>query len=70
MSRLRVSVGREFCIGAANCVRLASNVFALDEERLAFVHDGDAGSEEELRAAERSYPAGAILVEDVHGESA
>jgi ferredoxin len=55
-----VTVDRELCIGAGNCVRLAPGVFALDEDRVAIVLDAEGASQDALRRAATSCPAGAI----------
>ena len=37
---LRAVVERDLCIGAGNCMRLATGYFELDEEDIALVIDG------------------------------
>ena len=58
-----VYVERELCIGSGYCVRYAPAVFRLDEEEIAVVIDGEAGSEDERRRAADSCPAGAIYLD-------
>jgi ferredoxin len=60
----RVAVDRDLCIGTGNCIRLARGAFALDSSDVAVVVDPDAASEEDLLAAERSCPMGAISVRE------
>jgi ferredoxin len=61
---LKVSVDRDLCIGSGNCANLAPRAFALDEQQISVVIDPEAATEEQLRAAERSCPVGAILLQD------
>jgi len=60
---LIVTVDRATCIGAGDCVRRAPGAFALDAENVATVIDPAGADEESLRAAERSCPSGAIMIE-------
>lgn len=59
---MKVTVDRGICMGAANCVRLAKGAFVLDEQQISTVVDPSAVTEEQLLAAERSCPSGAIVV--------
>jgi len=61
---VRVSIDRDVCIGAANCVTLARGVFALDDDNIAIVIDPLAADVETLRRAEYACPSGAITVTD------
>lgn len=61
-----VKVERELCIGSGYCVRLAPEVFALDEEEIAVVLEPVSADEEKLERAAETCPAGAIFLgEDV-----
>jgi ferredoxin len=64
---VRATVDRDLCIGAGNCVRLARGYFALDEEDIAVVVEGADAPAQELQDAERSCPAGAIVLRDETG---
>lgn len=60
----RVTVDRDKCIGAANCVAAAPSAFELDEEGKAVVTDPEAEDEETLLRAAESCPTDAIILED------
>jgi ferredoxin len=61
-----VTVDRELCIGAGNCVRIAPRVFRLDDEEVATVIDPTGAAADALRRAAKSCPSGAIVVDDDH----
>lgn len=61
---LRVSVDRDFCIGSANCVRIARGAFELDEHEISVPVDPAAATEEQLRQAARTCPVSAITVDE------
>lgn len=60
---MNVTVDRDKCIGAANCVAIASTVFELDDEMRAFVLDPNSVDEEILRMAADACPVQAIILE-------
>jgi ferredoxin len=61
---LVVTVDREACIGAQNCLYWAPGVFAIDDDGLAVVvGDPAAVTRDQLVAAERECPTHAIRVE-------
>ena len=64
MPEVRVEVDRAICIGAENCVRIASGAFAIDDEGLATVTDPSTATADQLAQAERDCPSGAIRVSD------
>lgn len=59
---LEVDVDRDVCMGSGNCTSVAPDVFALDDDSVAFVVDPAASSEDEIIAAARSCPTHAITV--------
>jgi ferredoxin len=63
--KLKVSVDRDKCIGAASCAAIAPGTFALDEENKAVVLD-EAGwdTNEEIMMAAQSCPTLAVIIED------
>lgn len=63
MSRPRVVLDRDVCIGAGNCVLAAPKAFDLDDDGVVVLLDPDAASPEELEQAEGSCPSGAIRLE-------
>jgi ferredoxin len=62
-----VEIDQELCIGSGNCVHFMPGTFALDDEGLAHVIDGDAGDMEQLQAVARQCPTGAVKL---NGEGA
>lgn len=62
--KYRLEIDREACIGAASCVAIAGNTFALDEDNLVLIVEGDWDSEEMVLAAAQSCPVFAIKVFD------
>ena len=72
---MKVVIDRDLCIGAASCVALLPEVFALDEEGKAIVltaaqKDIEAKkfSVEQLLEAAKSCPVNAITVFDDEGK--
>lgn len=65
---MKVIVDRNLCIGAASCVAIAPNTFALDEENKAIVLDIKGHDKETIIAAARSCPTLAITVIDDDGK--
>ncbi len=60
---MKVTVDRDKCIGAANCVAIASTVFELDDEMCAVVLDPNSADEETLKMASDACPVQAITLE-------
>jgi ferredoxin len=61
---MKVTVDRELCIGAANCVAIAPSVFQLDAENIAVINDEHGATEELLWQAAEACPTNAITLED------
>jgi ferredoxin len=61
---MKVSVDRELCIGAGNCVAIAPSVFQMDAENIAVVIDEVAAPDELLWQAAEACPTAAITLED------
>lgn len=64
---MKPRVDRDVCIGTANCVAIAPEVFELDNQGLSTVIDPDAGTDEQLREAAEECPVQAIILEDDDG---
>ena len=65
----KVVVDRNLCIGAASCVAVAPQVFALDNEAKAIVLPGvDNADNETLLEAARACPVAAIIITDETGK--
>lgn len=60
---MKITVDRDLCIGAANCVAILPVVFQLDEFNKAVVLTDDAEEDLIWQAAE-SCPTNAIILED------
>ena len=65
---VKIVVDRELCIGAASCVAIAPNVFALDEENKAYVLDKEGADNETIIMAAKSCPTKAIILYDEEGK--
>jgi ferredoxin len=62
MTKYKVVVDRDKCIGAGSCVDLARLTFRLDEEGKSSLIDQDGNSDEEKLLAAQSCPNMAIKV--------
>lgn len=61
--QLRVEVDRMVCMRSGDCARLAPDVFAIDEEEIAYVTNPAAVDEETLLGVADACPSGAITVQ-------
>ena len=57
-------VDRKICVGAGNCVAIAPEVFALDDENKAVVTNPKRAEDDIIWKAAESCPVDAILLED------
>ncbi len=65
----KIYVDRNLCIGAASCVAIAPNAFALDDEQKAVILDtADHETMETIILAAQSCPVEAIIIENERGE--
>jgi ferredoxin len=64
---MKVWVDQGLCIGSANCVATAPDVFELNDKGLSYVVDSSAADEDLLREAAEGCPAQAIVLEDDDG---
>jgi ferredoxin len=67
-NRIRVEVDRDVCIGSADCVDTAPEVFQLDDEGKAVVIDPDAAPTDQILEAAGNCPVTAIFVTDEGGD--
>jgi ferredoxin len=65
---MRISVDRNACVGAGDCLKNAPGVFRLDAEQIAVVINPAAASDEELIEAARMCPSQAIRLWDDQGK--
>lgn len=63
--KYKVEVIREKCIGAASCVAIAPNTFALDEEDIAIILAQHGDDDETTLLSAQSCPTAAIIVTDI-----
>ena len=68
VNRIRVEVDRDLCIGSADCVATAPDVFELDDEGKARVIDPDGAASDEIVDAARNCPVTAIFVSGEEGD--
>lgn len=59
---LDVEIDRELCMGSGNCTFAPPGVFELDEDSIARVVDPTRATRDEIDAAARQCPTGAISV--------
>jgi len=65
---LKIWVDRNLCIGAATCIALAPNTFALDKEAKAIIIDSaDQDTVEAIIEGAKACPVAAIIIEDDKG---
>jgi len=64
---MRARVLQSVCIGTANCVAIAPDVFVLDNRGLSVVVEGATAPEAVLREAAEECPVQAIVLEDDAG---
>jgi ferredoxin len=67
-NRIEVTVDRGLCIGSADCVDTAPDVFQLDEEDKAVVVDPDGAALEDILEAAGNCPVSAIFVTGEGGD--
>jgi len=68
VGKLKVTVHRDLCIGAATCAAIAAKTFALDAEAKAIVLDSaDTETVEAVIDAAKGCPTAAIIIEDENG---
>lgn len=63
----KIIIDRNLCIGAASCIAVASEVFELDKENKAVVHNPKGADDETIFLAAQSCPTQAIIIFDEEG---
>lgn len=63
----KIYVDRDICIGAAPCVAVAPEVFALDEDNKSTVINEKGADDETILLAAKSCPVKAIFLFDESG---
>ena len=65
---LTIHIDRDLCIGAATCLAIAPEVYALDNEAKAIIIDSASqSSDENIIDAARACPTAAISITDKDG---
>ena len=64
---MQVRIDRDVCVGAAECVAIAPEVFELDDEGIAQASNTEDASEDRLRQAAEECPVQAISLADDEG---
>lgn len=65
---MKIHIDRDLCIGAATCLAIAPEVFALDNEAKAiFIDSAASASDEMIIDAARACPTAAISIHDKDG---
>lgn len=68
VKKLKITVDRNLCIGAATCVAIAPKTFLLDNEAKAvIVKTADQEEEQTVIDAAKGCPVAAIIIEDEQG---
>ncbi len=69
MSQYKITVDRNLCIGAATCVAIAPQAFALDNEAKAItLPSATKENDDSVLEAARGCPVAAIIVHDKTGK--
>lgn len=61
---IEIEIDRDVCMGSGNCVYAAAGAFDLDEDSIASVVDPAGAPREQVIAAARHCPTGAISVRE------
>lgn len=61
---MRLRIDRDGCIGTGNCVKIAPDVFQIDELNKSVMIDQGGADEATMWDAARSCPVDAIILED------
>ena len=64
MAKYKIIVDRALCIGAASCVAVGANTFALDDKNIAVVTNPVGDDDDTVLAAAQSCPVDAIILID------
>jgi ferredoxin len=63
-----IKIDRNLCSSYGECVGLAPEVFALDQEQISVVTDPEGADDESVLDAARACPVDAITLVDEHGD--
>jgi len=62
MSKIKITIDRDKCIGTSNCEMVAPRVFGLDAERKAVVKNPHGADDATIMQAARECPTKAIIL--------
>jgi len=65
-----IRIDRTLCCGYGDCVGLAPEVFAQDDQNISVVLDPEGAEDELILDAARACPVDAITLIDEHGDQA
>jgi ferredoxin len=68
MAGLRIHIDRDLCVGFGDCIDVAPDAFALDEEGIAELLSPDAVERDRLLHACAACPVDAITVRGPNGD--
>jgi len=69
VGKLKVTVDRNLCIGAATCIAVAPKTFLLDSEAKAVVlTTANEDTEDTIIEAAKACPVAAVIIEDENGK--
>ncbi len=64
MSKYKIEIDRDLCIGDGACVGEAPEAIEMDDENIAIVRDPGGNSDEEILQAAQVCPVDAIILTD------
>ncbi len=64
VGKYKIKVIRTLCIGAASCVAVSPDTFALDDQKKAVIKDGSQDVPDNILLAAQSCPTKAIVITD------
>ncbi|NUO19831.1 ferredoxin [bacterium] len=65
MSKYKITIDKNRCVGSTLCMMEAPDIFALDEEHQARVDNPDSDDDEGILAAAHACPMNAIFIEEI-----
>ncbi|PIY69166.1 ferredoxin [Candidatus Roizmanbacteria bacterium CG_4_10_14_0_8_um_filter_39_9] len=69
INKLRVTVDRNLCIGAATCIAVAPKTYVLDSEAKAiFINTAPEETEETIIDSAKACPVAAIIIQNEAGQ--
>ena len=69
IGKLKVTIDRDLCIGAASCIAVAPKAYTLDSQAKAiFLDTAGQESEEAIIDSAKACPTAAIIIHDENGK--